>query len=203
MTAIIPRTTDPLWVGNSVSRPWYAYLRQMSEFAGATDAQLAAIVARIVALEDAPGQRVQGIDSIRSSGVGDSVQVSLVGDADAPGNTYFYGTTSTGDKGWFPVADALTQGVGIALTVDPDTGLIDIAHADTSSLSSFATVNAGGVVVQNITMSYDTFGHATFAFIETIDLDARYASGAGVHYTRIAADGSIRTAADSSLRIAS
>lgn len=170
----IPNSTDQFWVGNAVSRPWYAYLRQMGSFAGATDEQLAAIVARIVALESADAS-VQGQMSIQSFG-DDTIRISLVGDTDTPGNTYFYGTSATGEKGWQALADALVEGPGIEIAEDIDTGALTISHGDTSSLASFATVNTGGVVVQNITMSYDTFGHATFAFIETVDLDARYAS---------------------------
>lgn len=164
--AKIPSATESPWANGSWNRSWYEYMRQLG--LGATEAELDAVIARVVALEAAETQ-VQGRMSIQGTQF-----LSLVGDTDTPGNTYFYGTSATGEKGWQALADALTQGEGITLTVDPDTGLIDVAHADTSSLASFATVNTDGVVVQNVALSFDTFGHVTSALIETIDLDARY-----------------------------
>ncbi len=173
---IIPRVIDPLWVGNSVSRPWYAYLRRFGEFEGLTDTQIAEITERLVALESGQGTggSVQGVNSLQSFGaLPGIVQLSLANDQDAPGNTYAYGTNALGEKGWVPVADAIAAGTAITKTVGAD-GIATIAHADTSSVANLTSDNANGVVLQDIAVTFDTFGHVQTITVGTTDLDLRY-----------------------------
>lgn len=47
-------------------------------------------------------------------------------------------------------------------------------HADTSSASDLSSDNANGVVLQDISLTFDTFGHVTGATVGTVDLDARF-----------------------------
>lgn len=69
----------------------------------------------------------------------------------------------------------LAPGTGITIT-NPDgiAGNPVISHADTSSVPSLSSDNTGGVVLQDIFFTFDTFGHVTAASVGTTDLDSRY-----------------------------
>ena len=55
-----------------------------------------------------------------------------------------------------------------------DTSAISIAHADTSSVTNLTHDGSNGVVLQDISLSFDTYGHVTGRTIGTVDLDNRY-----------------------------
>ncbi len=70
---------------------------------------------------------------------------------------------------------SITQGAGITVTNgDGVAGNPTIAHADTSSVSNLTSDNSGGVVLQDIALTFDTFGHVLTATAGTVDLDLRY-----------------------------
>lgn len=80
---------------------------------------------------------------------------------------------------------ALLNGLWSIRTIQPGDGIDvqdgdgaagdpTISHADTSSASSIAIDNSGGVVIQDITVTIDTFGHVTGLSATSIDLDPRY-----------------------------
>ena len=80
------------------------------------------------------------------------------------------GTDTTGNY-----AVGVTAGAGITVTGTAGEGWSPtIAHADTSSATSIASNNSNGVVIQDVTVTLDTYGHATAASVGTVDLDTRY-----------------------------
>lgn len=70
----------------------------------------------------------------------------------------------------------LQQGPGISIS--NGSGVADdptISHADTSSITDFNINNSGGVVIQDLTMTFDdTFGHVQSVSIGSVNLDGRY-----------------------------
>lgn len=115
---------------------------------------------------------VLGFGSIRSFGTlaGGIVQITLQGDDENPGNTYYYGTGPDGEKGFYPIADALIEGDGIALSVGLD-GKIEIAHGDTSSVADISASFTGGTVPDQIALTFDAFGHVLTRTITGRTLD--------------------------------
>lgn len=63
---------------------------------------------------------------------------------------------------------------GNAITVSSTTGIVTVNHADTSSVANLSSDNANGVVIQDLALTFDTYGHVTGQSIATVDLDGRY-----------------------------
>lgn len=59
---------------------------------------------------------------------------------------------------------------GGGLTQDAD----GLSHADTSTVANLSSDNANAVVIQDVSFTFDTYGHVTGASVGTIDLDGRY-----------------------------
>lgn len=173
--SLLPRATENLWDGGSVSRPWYAYFRQR-------DAAIAALQAAVVQPAPQEGQwlslstQVQGVGSIQAAGTlaNGMVQIGLVGDAESIGPSWFYGTGPAGERGFQALSDAFDAGAGAAKSVDAGTGVTTFAHADTSSVADLTSTNAGGVVLQSLSVTFDQFGHVLTRTVNTVDLDGRY-----------------------------
>jgi hypothetical protein len=53
-------------------------------------------------------------------------------------------------------------------------GSITISHANTSSAIGFDSDNSNGVVIQDIRVTLDTYGHVTGSTVATVNLDDRY-----------------------------
>lgn len=85
-------------------------------------------------------------------------------------NSVTLGTDTTGNY-----VSTITQGSGIVVTGGTgEESTPTIAHADTSSQSSIVTLNSNGNVVQDISLTFDTFGHVSAASTTSTDLDDRY-----------------------------
>ena len=54
------------------------------------------------------------------------------------------------------------------------TSTLQFNHANTSSVSNLSSDNSGGTVLQDISLSFDTYGHTTARSIGTVNLDNRY-----------------------------
>lgn len=93
------------------------------------------------------------------------------GDQGFPGGSG--GRGPKGDKGDPGDPASIEQGAGILFDVD-SAGVTTISHADTSSFANLSIDNSNGVVLQDITITFDTFGHVQTATVGTVDLDARY-----------------------------
>ena len=73
------------------------------------------------------------------------------------------------------VARTLTQGSGIEVSHGSgQTGNPTVSHGDTSSVTNLTSDNAGGVVIQDFSISFDSFGHVQAVGVSTVDLDTRY-----------------------------
>mgnify|MGYP003345703204 CR=1 FL=1 len=65
--------------------------------------------------------------SVSANASGSGYTVQLVNDAASPEPTSYYGTDSTGAKGWQPVYAAFEEGEGITFDTDADTGVTTIS----------------------------------------------------------------------------
>ena len=109
MTSIqFPRPTEPFLVRSGlVTGWWYDYLRTLtpSDLAAELQAQIADLIERVGELENESDLLAQfnGIASVRVTGslASGVVNITLVGDDDAPGASYYYGTDASGEKGWY------------------------------------------------------------------------------------------------------
>lgn len=69
----------------------------------------------------------------------------------------------------------ITAGAGIGVVNgNAAAGPPTISHADTSSVANLSSDNSNGVVLQDIAVTFDTFGHVQTISVGTIDLDLRY-----------------------------
>lgn len=126
-------------------RDLVAYLKQ----AGANDAAIADLEARVAALEAGGTDAVlQGLESVQIAGslAGGLVKFRLDGDVQSPGPTLYYGTDAAGAKGFHAIADAVAAEPGEltkAVSVDGVTtfGLADVipASGGTLQLTQFDT----------------------------------------------------------------
>jgi hypothetical protein len=85
-------------------------------------------------------------------------------------NSVALGTDTTGNY-----TDRVIPGSGITVSGTSDEGnVITVNHADTSSVSNITSFNTNGLVIQNIDLGFDTFGHTTLFTTTTANLDLRY-----------------------------
>ena len=68
----------------------------------------------------------------------------------------------------------LSPSVGIDITTNAATDTITFAHSDTSTVGNISSDNGAGTVLQDISLTFDTFGHVTAASVGTVNLDSRY-----------------------------
>lgn len=115
--------------GGTPTREWFDFFRSLLAFVqtqdgdnSAVEAQIAAIIARLEALENEGAPTIDGLNSVQVTGSLESglVQIQLLNDAGEPGNTYYYGTGPTGEKGWFAVADAVAGADSVVQTIGAD-----------------------------------------------------------------------------------
>lgn len=183
--------------GKPLPVDFWRFLRDLSAVvsqASGNTSDLAALLARVAALEDAPAESgsINGPYSVAVFGDLESgAIVQLVNDAGAPGNTTAYGTDATGNKGFFPIADALTQGAGIDLTTGVD-GVTDVA-LDAASIASLALADTA---VQPADLTpYALLASPTLATPSLSGLtnaaDDTAAAGAGVAIGAVYRNGSI------------
>ncbi|NJB80283.1 hypothetical protein [Xanthomonas arboricola] len=116
------------------TREWYTYLLDLANSAGMTPDQLQRfeqLVAAVDALQQQGGGRanIQGVGSVEVVGM-EIMQIYLVGDNDAPGASWYYGTGLDGAKGWYAVADALAVTPDLTKAVDAGTGVATLGLAD-------------------------------------------------------------------------
>ncbi|PHS22128.1 MAG: hypothetical protein COA84_13180 [Robiginitomaculum sp.] len=84
-------------------------------------------------------------------------------------NSIALGTDTTGDY-----VATVVSGTGLSVTGTGEGAAVSISHADTSAVLALSVDNIGGSVIQDIALTFDTFGHVlTHASVST-DLDLRY-----------------------------
>ncbi len=85
-------------------------------------------------------------------------------------NSVDLGTDTTGNY----MID-VSAGGGISVSHTPGEGsTATISHSDTSSVVNLSSNNSSGTVIQDISFSFDTYGHVTDASVGTVNLDDRY-----------------------------
>jgi len=80
------------------------------------------------------------------------------------------GTDTTGN---YMVDVSAGSGISISHT-QSEGSTATISHANTSSVSNLSSDNSNGTVLQDISLSFDEFGHVSTATIGTVNLDDRY-----------------------------
>ena len=85
-------------------------------------------------------------------------------------NSVALGTDTTGNY-----MSGVTAGGGITVTHTASEGSsATIAHTDTSTVSNLAIDNSGGTVLQDLSLTFDTYGHVTATSTASTNLDNRY-----------------------------
>jgi cytoskeletal protein CcmA (bactofilin family) len=85
-------------------------------------------------------------------------------------NSVALGTDTTGNY-----MSGVTAGDGITVTHTPSEGSsATIAHADTSSVTNVSVNTTDGTVLQDLALTFDTYGHVTGATASSTNLDNRY-----------------------------
>lgn len=136
-TAGLPRPQAPIADRTGLpTREWYSYFLQLRDGGGLTpeqQQQLDDLAARVTALEDggAGGGSIQGVGSIAIQGAPPGIiQISLEGDTDSPGNTWYYGTGPDGTRSWYSLADGFAVTTDLTKSVDGTTGVTTYGLAD-------------------------------------------------------------------------
>ena len=85
-------------------------------------------------------------------------------------NSVALGTDTTGNY-----MSGVTAGGGITVTHTPGEGSsATIAHTDTSSVANLTVDNSNGTVLQDLSLTFDTYGHVTAISSASVNLDNRY-----------------------------
>lgn len=207
----IPRPNSPFSEGGqSPTHEWYNYLRFLGQGGGtaALQDEITTISFKLGSPDGTPanipplstGGIVQGIDSIKHTGaLPNVVQLSLVGDVLNPGNTYYYGTNGSGNKGFYTVASAFLGTAGdIDLTVAGNgvttIDLATVTYGTAGSLQAITLDTKGRVVQTHAVTITGTSNRVTVtngdasAGQPTIDIEATY-----VGQTSITTVGTITT----------
>jgi len=156
MTAVLPPARVAIAGNAPPSREWYRYFQDSTQVnldVGTLRHDVDALTVRVTALEDAPPSsgdiKITGTGSIYVSATAVKV-VSLEGDAEDPGFTTYYGTDSTGAKGWYAVSDALASSGNIAKSTDAagvtSFDLVDLADSGAGTALVKITRDAKGRV---------------------------------------------------------
>lgn len=143
-----------------VSRAWANYFAQLALAQTGDDLRqlYEALAARVAELADGQTLRIIGRNSVNSAGTS-VVEIQLVGDELAPGNTEYYGTGPDGAKGFYPVADAIeVEDADLDKVVGVD-GVITLSLADVP--------DAGGGTLQKT--AFDAKGRKTGTSAATTD----------------------------------
>lgn len=120
MNPALPKVQQPVSDARGfASREWYAFFRSLAGLDGATlQAEIAALVDRVAALEDGQSLTFNGAQSVTVTNVDGTITISLDGDNDSPGGNWYYGTNADGVRGFWPVADGVSGGYSITKAVD-------------------------------------------------------------------------------------
>ena len=120
------------------TREWYAFFSRLldeSTDAGLS-AQIQSILDRLKQLEagSIADLSIIGLDSVSVVGQPSSgrVTITLDGDAEAPGATWYYGTGPDGARGWYQLSDGFDVTSDMTKDVDALTGVTTFGLSDLS-----------------------------------------------------------------------
>jgi hypothetical protein len=148
----LPVYRQPLTAGGDlISQPWYRWataIQGQIGAAGNVQAQIQNLQNEINALS---GFNIRAPESVAMAGTTQQgiVVLTLVNDEATPGNTYFYGTNTSGAKGWNAVSSALAGSSTIGLTT-AGTGITTFALEP-------VTLTSGGTLQAT---AFDAYGRA-------------------------------------------
>lgn len=127
--------------------PTRAYYRWMSDQAKALTS-LTQTVSAIPTSGTSSGSIIGGV-SVRVQGTldGGVVKLTLLNDVASPGNSFFYGTSTTGAKGWHPVSDVVLPGIGL-IAINPSDGTVTLplSNSITSPIYLLATSHSLSII---------------------------------------------------------
>lgn len=184
-----PHVRASLTTGSSASREYYQWFNLVGSTLGQLSTAVDDVKASIASLPSSGISQVKGSGSISAKESGGIVTVSLFGDYVDAGVTRYYGTDSTGARGFFPVSDAFADSANIEKQVDADTGIVtfdltDLTDTGTGALLAFERDGKGRVTGTKAATITGTAGNITVtngdavAGLPTIDLaDVSVTSG--------------------------
>ncbi|WP_337053984.1 hypothetical protein [Pseudoxanthomonas sp. USHLN014] len=192
------------------TREWYTYFLELRDSAGLTPAQqqqLDDLAARVEALEGngGSGGTIQGVGSIITYGAPPGIiQITLEGDSDAPGNTWYYGTGPDGTRAWYSLADGFSVTADLTKAVDGTTGvttygLADLANSGAGALLAITRDAKGRVLgtrsatITGTTGQIDVANGTAAAGLPTISLADLANSGTGTAIYKTTRDAKGRT----------
>ena len=133
---VLPKAQAPISGRDPTTREWYEFFRKLLQFVGENSSvapDIQSILQRLTALEadQSASAMIQGFGSIVVNGslAGGVITISLQGEDEGIGPTYYYGTGPDGVKGFYPVADAFDVD-GLTKGVDPGTGIVTFGLPD-------------------------------------------------------------------------
>lgn len=153
----IPKPNSPVLDTNGhLAREWYDYLRRnlSSDDLSSIEQQIRELDARVAAVDNSnfvpKSTKILGNGSVQTLGnlAQGVVTVTLVGDSESPGLTFYYGTDEAGNKGWFALSDAFQVTSDLTKTVDSGGistyGLADLPNSGTGTAVYKTTRDAKG-----------------------------------------------------------
>lgn len=147
----LPGIRQPLLEGTSASRPYYLFLQWVATNLSSLSATVADLSAQQGGISISPDANVTGQNSIKTRGTlaEGIVQVSLQGDVSVAGNTQYYGSDQTGNKGWYAVSSALAGSSNISLSTAVNGvttfDLTDVADSGAGSLLAITRDSKGRI----------------------------------------------------------
>lgn len=180
----LPGIRQPLLEGISASRPYYLFLQWVATNLSSLSATVDELSAQQGGISISPDANVTGQNSIKTRGTlaEGIVQVSLQGDVSVAGNTQYYGSDQTGNKGWYAVSSALAGSSNISLSTAANGvttfDLADVADSGAGSLLAITRDSKGRITgtraatITGTTNQIDVANGDASAGLPTISLDA-------------------------------
>lgn len=218
----LPGIRQALLDGSSASRPFYLFFQWAANNLPSVARQIDDLTVRVDALSGqggiSPNAGIRGSYSIITQGTlaAGIVQIGLQGDVASPGFTQYYGSDTTGAKGWFNVSDALAGSDNISKTVSAEGvssfDLTDVTVTGTGVLQAITVDGKGRVTGTRDATITGTDGHIAVANgnastgLPRIDLDASIVAlldflAAIAPDARVTSDGSYRVTDSGAYRV--
>lgn len=161
-TAVLPTYSQAVVGSNGLATPafyrFFAALGDASTQSSGLQSQIDALAQDVAGI--GAGFQVRGQQSIVQSGAsvpGGVIVLSLANDVPIAGNTQYYGSDQSGNKGWYPVASALAGSANVDLAT---------ASNGVTTFDLSKPVNSGAGTLQAVTV--DVFGRITGTRAATI-----------------------------------
>lgn len=168
--------------GGTPSRPLYVFLQRVATTVDGLSASSGDVtIPELPISENANVVGASGF-SVYTQGTLKTgiVRVLLMGDTQAPGNTQYYGSGPTGERGWFDVSDALAESGNVTLTVGADGvttfDLADLADSGTGDALVKITRDAKGRIAGTSAATTSDLAEGSNLYFTDARADARVAA---------------------------